>query len=114
MQHASYMFHVCSSAFLHHSSGVSESTTTAETCSAHAMAVYESCLVFACRGVPWGVGVPGLCDGLIRSHQLRQASGSEAHSRSPLAALHHVLFYTLIVLMDPDGMMQAGNLLEYM
>ena len=78
------------SAFLHCSSGASESTTAAEVCSTHAVAVYESCTVFACRGVPWGVGVPDLCGGLIRSHPVKQVSGLEAHSRSPPAALHHV------------------------
>ncbi len=64
------------------------------------MAVYESCMVFVYRGVPWGVGVPDLCGGLTRSPQLKQVSGLEVHSRSPPAALHHVLFHTRIVNID--------------
>lgn len=79
------------SALLHHTSDAPEITTTAEACRAHATAVSESRMVFAYREVPWGVGVPGLCDGLIRSHPLKQVSGLEAHSRSPPAALHHVV-----------------------
>jgi hypothetical protein len=104
---------------LHRSSGASESTNAAEACSAHATAVSESCVVFAYRGVPWGVGVPDLCDGLIRSHPFRQVSGLEVHSRSPPAALHYDLFHTWIVNiyllgMMQTGMMQAGNLPECM
>ena len=112
-QHASYSscLLLC---ILHRSSGASESTTAAEACSAHATAVSESCVVFAYRGVPWGVGVPDLCGGLTRSPQLRQVSGLEARSRSPPGALHHVLFHTWIVNIDLLGMMQAGNLLECM
>ncbi len=76
-------------------------------------------MVFAYRGVLWGVGAANLYDGLIRSPQLKQVSGLEVHSRSPPAALHHVLFHTLIVNIDLRGMMQtgmmhAGYLLECM